>query len=227
MNLISTRRLTGRIRVETGLHIGSGREAFEIGGIEGPVARHPLTRDPYLPGSSLKGKMRALMEWKLGIVGQNGGKVCECGKCDVCRVFGAAMSGKDSGAKSPASGPTRLLVRDAFVSPECKKRFVADDLPMFEEKRETSLNRITAAASPRSFERVVPGVEFSFELVYRIIDSGDGGKRDEANWEKVVLTALALMRSDSLGGGGSRGSGKVEFLELRDEKGAEVGLPAV
>lgn len=50
------------IIVETGLHIGGGGENLDIGGLDKPVIRDPLTLQPYLPGSSLKGKLRAILE---------------------------------------------------------------------------------------------------------------------------------------------------------------------
>jgi CRISPR-associated protein Csm3 len=227
MKLIETRKLSGIIRVETGLHIGAGNDSLEIGGIDNPVVKHPATREPYIPGSSLKGKMRSLMEWKLGKVGPNNGKACACGECPVCRVFGSALSSGGSEAKALRQGPSRLIVRDAFVTSESAKKFREADIPMLEEKRENSLNRITAAANPRTLERVVPGLEFGFEIAYRIIDTGDEGKTDRENWEKLVLAALALVQADALGGGSSRGSGKVSFIGLKDEAGNEVSLPAV
>jgi CRISPR-associated protein Csm3 len=48
--------------VETGLHIGGGGETLDIGGVDKPVIRDPLSNQPYLPGSSLKGKMRSILE---------------------------------------------------------------------------------------------------------------------------------------------------------------------
>ena len=54
--------ITSTLTAETGLHIGGGGETLNIGGIDKPVIRDPLTQQPYLPGSSLKGKMRATLE---------------------------------------------------------------------------------------------------------------------------------------------------------------------
>ena len=48
--------------VETGLHIGGGGENLNIGGIDKPVIRDPLNQYPYLPGSSIKGKLRSILE---------------------------------------------------------------------------------------------------------------------------------------------------------------------
>ncbi|MCL2346714.1 MAG: hypothetical protein FWC50_00490, partial [Planctomycetaceae bacterium] len=69
--------------------------------------------------------------------------------------------------------------------------------------------------------------EFDLDIAFKIIDLGDGGTTDEKNFVEVVLKALALVEEDYLGGGGSRGSGKVAFVDLRDETGKELTLPTV
>ncbi|MEW6375031.1 MAG: type III-A CRISPR-associated RAMP protein Csm3, partial [Thermodesulfobacteriota bacterium] len=64
--------ITGKIICETGLHIGGTQEGIEIGGVDNIVIRDPLTDLPYIPGSSLKGKLRHLLEWELNKVFQTG-----------------------------------------------------------------------------------------------------------------------------------------------------------
>lgn len=221
MKQISTKKITGKIVVKTGLHIGAGNDKVEIGGMDNPIIRNPLTREPYIPGSSIKGKLRSLMEWKLDKLKTTGGKVCSCGSsdCEICRVFGSANT-KSEGAKD--RGPTRLIVRDATLSENWKKKF--QDGKVIEEKAENSLNRITAEANPRPIERVVPGVEFDFEIAYRVIDTGDNGTTDEKYFKEVVLEGLKLLQNDYLGGGGSRGNGQIEFKDLVDEKGNKIEL---
>ena len=227
MKQIGSKKIQGRIVVKTGLHIGAGNDKVEIGGMDNPIIRDPFTREPYIPGSSIKGKMRALLEWKFDKVKENGGKPCGCGKedCPVCRVFGSANSKNTEMAHK--RGPTRLIVRDASLSEEDRKKLRAGR-PLVEEKAENSLNRITAEANPRPIERVVPGVKFDFELVYRIIDTGDGGDTDTKNFEAVVIEGLRLLQNDYLGGGGSRGNGRIEFADLKDEdnKKIEIVVPA-
>ncbi len=222
MKQIATKRITGRVVVKTGLHIGAGNDKVEIGGMDNPVIRNPLTREPYIPGSSIKGKMRSLMEWKLDKLKASGGKVCSCGsaECAICRVFGSANT-KSEEAKD--RGPTRLIVRDAALTSYWKKKF-KDGKPIVEEKSENSLNRITADANPRPVERVVPGVEFDFEIAYRVIDTGDGGTTDEKYFQEVVLEGLRLLQKDYLGGGGSRGNGQIEFRDLADENNSAIEL---
>ena len=81
-------------------------------------------------------------------------------------------------------------------------------------------------ANPRPMERVVPGVTFDLEIVYRVLDTGDDGKTDEKYFDEVVLTALALVQADCLGSAGSRGCGKVRF-HLKDESGQDIVLPSL
>ena len=65
MKQIAIKKISGKIVVKTGLHIGAGNEEVHIGGVDSPIMRNPLNLEPYIPGSSIKGKMRSLMEWKL------------------------------------------------------------------------------------------------------------------------------------------------------------------
>lgn len=224
MKLLKYKQISGQIRVVTGLHIGAGNDSIEIGGMDNPIIKHPITSDPYIPGSSLKGKVRSLMEWKLDRVRVNRGQPCNCGKCDICRVFGTSAGRKDDFEAAEQRGPSRLIIRDAFISEESKLKFYSNSVQLVEEKHENSLNRISAEANPRPIERVVPGVEFDFELVFRVLDMGDNGAKDEELFESVVKDGLRQLESDYLGGGGSRGNGKIQFVNLKDETGAEILL---
>ncbi|NEP39196.1 MAG: type III-A CRISPR-associated RAMP protein Csm3 [Okeania sp. SIO2H7] len=112
--LLGKLKLTSTLVVETGLHIGGGGENLEIGGLDKPIIRDPMTRQPYLPGSSIKGKLRSILERLLEKpVNRPGGSgtyryesddladgVTEVDKntfikfegartCPVCRVFGS------------------------------------------------------------------------------------------------------------------------------------------
>ncbi len=218
--------ISGTLEVVTGLHIGSGNDRIEIGGMDNPIIKNPVDKLPYIPGSSLKGKTRSLLELAFNKVAASEGKPCSCGKpdCPVCRVFGTAIDRrKDDYAK--VRGPTRVIFRDAMVSEESKNRFKST---MVEEKNENSLNRLTAEANPRPIERVVPGVEFNFELAYRVFDiENDGGAADLDFFKSSVLTGLALMQNDYLGGGGSRGNGRIRFKNLVDDEGKAVELPGL
>lgn len=221
MKQIETKKITGKIKVITGLHIGAGNDKVEIGGMDNPIIRNPLTQEPYIPGSSIKGKMRSLLEWHLNKLGTDG-KPCDCGSadCKICRVFGSANKSKDGDKKK---GPTRIIVRDAKLSQDWADKFKGGKA-IIEEKSENSLNRITAEANPRPIERVVPDVTFDFEILYRIIDMDDNGDTDRKYFDEVVKKGLKLLQDDYLGGGGTRGNGQIEFVELKDENGKEISL---
>ncbi|MEA3486435.1 MAG: type III-A CRISPR-associated RAMP protein Csm3 [Thermodesulfobacteriota bacterium] len=206
MKLEKIRQIEGKIAIVTGLHIGASSETIEIGGIDNPIIKDPLpeSRAPYIPGSSLKGKFRSLIEIKEGRFGKNG-TPCDCGNpgCPVCPVFGTSAAVKKSGDL----GPTRIVVRDAKLSKEWKKRFEEGDLPM-EIKYENAINRISGQANPRPLERVPAGVTFDFNISFKVFEG------DPEDYFNTVLKAMRMLEMDALGGSGSRGCGQIKFAEV-------------
>lgn len=202
--LTKYRTITGTVTCETGLRIGGSKEDIEIGGMENPIIRHPITDRPYIPGSSLKGKVRSLLEQKRGLV-TPGGEPCGCGECMVCRVFGPHKNVRHQ------LGPTRILVRDADlsdVSVELLQKAKEDKGIFYAEvKTENIINRRTGTAEhPRTLERVPAGTVFDFEIAVRIFE-GD----DEGQIMGLIEEGLALLEQDYLGSSGSRGYGKVKL----------------
>lgn len=199
----------GIVECRTGLHIGD-ESSLEIGGVDGPIVKSPATGHPYIPGSSIKGKLRALLEWDEGVVEDEGEPhVCPgdgAVTCPICRVFGTPA---DTDAQT---GPTRLSVRDAFPTDETIEQWRALDteLPYTEVKTENSIDRVTAKANPRTNERIPKGSKFEYEFVYGVYDLGDGGRPDLDALD-IVERGLFLLENSSLGGNGSRGYGKVTF----------------
>jgi len=207
MKLEKLRTISGKIKLVTGLHIGASNEAIEIGGLDQPVIKHPMKpNEPYIPGSSIKGKLRSLIEIAEGRLGQkNKCGPCDCGRrdCPVCPVFGTSAASRPEDL-----GPTRIVVRDAMLTREWSDRFRQGDLPM-EIKYENTINRITGTAEhPRPLERVPAGVEFDFSITFKVFE-GDGG-----NYFQTVLRAMRMLEKDALGGSGSRGSGQIKFVDL-------------
>ncbi len=212
MKLMKIKTITGRILVVTGLHIGTSNETIEIGGMDNPIIKDPLpgSNAPYIPGSSLKGKMRSLMEVKDQRLSEKGGP-CDCGGCHICAVFGTAADKKGDNTL----GPTRIIVRDAYLSDykktpderSWKQRFKAGDLPM-EVKYENTINRISGEATPRPLERVPGGVEFDFNFSFNVF------KNDPEKYFNTVLQAMKLLELDALGGSGSRGCGQIKFVDI-------------
>ncbi len=217
MRLVKTKILTGGIRILTGLHIGAGKDAIEIGGIDSPVVKNPYTSEPYIPGSSLKGKLRCLMEWATDRVDPSGNTWDGGGEQDparlaqdpVLRIFGTT-------SKVWTGGPTRLIVRDCSLDEKWRDSIVDRGLPFTEEKFENNIDRIQGKAGVgiRKTERVPAGALFDLVMVYRIFDTGDAGKTDEDNFARL-LQVMRLLEFDALGGSGSRGYGRIKFEELR------------
>lgn len=201
--------LKGKLETLTGLHIGGSKEKMEIGGVDSPVIRDPATKLPYIPGSSLKGKMRALLEFALGKITNDKGSSpgCRCNEpdCPVCRVFGMM-------AEESTVGPTRLLVRDAHPDQETITmwRSMDSELVYTEYKPENSVDRLTSAANPRFLERVVKGSFFDVEFVFGVYRVDGDAVKDETYF-KYVIEALKLLEHSALGKSGSRGYGQVSF----------------
>lgn len=202
--------LGGGLTCVTGLHIGAARESLEIGGVDSPVLRDPISRAPYIPGSSLKGKLRCLFERKENkqFNRSGGGGVwrheCTDPRCEVCRLFGA------TGAREGENIPSRLVIRDCRLTESSLDVLskIETGLQYTELKFENSLDRVTAASNPRQLERVPAGAEFEFEIVYNVETSNNGEVSEDLN---NLLETINLLQDDYLGGHGSRGYGKVRF----------------
>jgi CRISPR-associated protein Csm3 len=260
--------LKSQIEVKTGLHIGGGSENLDIGGLDKPVIRDPLTQYPYLPGSSIKGKLRSILERVLNKpLNRTGGSgtyryesddledgITEIDKlmipyegavtCQISRLFGSTGGTKfwmpiavakkaglyvedpnkpDETPKKAIQGqtyveinrgrncPARLIIRDSHLSPQSAEQLKKVDTGLFmtEWKFENGIDRVTAAANPRQFERVPAGSVFEFELVYTV-ENAEQAIKDLEN----IAIALAILEDDALGGHGSRGYGKVEFKKF-------------
>jgi len=226
MQLTHIRTLTARLVLETGLHIGAGDSEMHIGGVDKQVVRHPLTNLPYIPGSSLKGKMRSLLEWKSGAVKERPlglsdlDSATDAQKAQVAaiiKLFGISGDAKLTVERASEIGPTRLAFWDCELCQDWVKRVEEANEMLTEVKSENSINRITGVAiAPRFFERVPAGASFDFRLSLKVLDGED--------LLPTVLCGLRLIELDSLGGSGSRGYGKVKFADLELD-GQPIELP--
>jgi CRISPR-associated protein Csm3 len=218
-------QITGEIVTKSGLHVGGSEDELEIGGIDLPVIKTPETEIPYIPGSSLKGRMRSELERVLDKYSQDKREPCNCCKpdCPVCRVFGPhkykarkkEVNGRQVEDVSNHPGPTRLLVRDAYASGP-----VSTEL-----KTENVIDRYTGqAVNPRKYERVPPGVHFSFRLTLQVMDADANfaftdrkGKQHRAGEAllSVVSDCLQYVEQTGVGGSLSRGSGEIRFEGLK------------
>lgn len=205
--------IRGEIHTITGLHIGAANSSMSIGGMDNPVVRNPITDEPYIPGSSLKGKMRAMLEILNGHFGK-GNKTTNTATNNP-RHIAARLHGytgyKNENEKNPEFNnqqPSRLIVRDCFLLN--KDELGKTDLLYTESKMETTIDRITAEANPRPIERVPAGAKFGFELILNIFQS-DIEEEIDNELVEVTFKSLQLVQDDYIGGSGSRGSGQVRF----------------
>jgi CRISPR-associated protein Csm3 len=193
------KKIRYKISVLTGLHIGAGKEGFEIGEMDNPIVKEFDTGIPYIPGSSLKGKVRFLLEKKY----KDNEKVQE--------LFG--LSANENSTKKI----TILLIRDGYVTDELRKKLeekMAMGEPITEEKTEVAL-RNQFKPNPRPIERAPKGYEFVVEVVFRFYEVEDEAKRKE--YIELFEEGLRLLEEDYLGGSGSRGYGKIKIEKINDE----------
>ena len=227
MKLTAIQKLTGTLELISGLHIGSGNTEMHIGGTDNPVIKHPFTQEPYIPGSSIKGKMRSLLEWELGVVSLPGRKDSDQGKplgfsdinlCsedvraqakNILRLFGGPPEGGNHNTDLVKEiGPTRLAFWDCSLNRDWVKQMNDRNLLLTETKMENMIDRIRGVAEhPRNTERVPAGARFEFNLTIRVHDGDDG-------LLNTLWKGLKLLELTGLGGSGSRGYGKVRFSVL-------------
>jgi CRISPR-associated protein Csm3 len=196
--LVKKIKINTTIELFTGLHIGGSSDNVEIGGIDNPVIKI-ATKDnqPYIPGSSLKGKMRCLLE-------QIAGAAKVGGNSDVNNLFGFSQSNQ----------PSKLIVRDAMLQEKsASKLSTCDnlDMPYTEGKWENVIDRVKGTAEhPRQMERIPAGVFFDVEFVVNVWDNDK-----EKDLLDLLQKGINALENDYLGGSGSRGYGQIKFGELK------------
>ena len=215
MKLTKILTIKAQLVCVSGLHIGAGDTEMHIGGIDNTVIRNPLTNVPYIPGSSLKGKIRSLLEWRSGAVRekplswadyQNGERR---DVLSILQLFGVGGGDKLTNEEALVFGPSRLSFWDCELNEAWRKSIDDANLLTTEAKSENSINRISGKAeNPRYTERVIAGARFDFRLSMKVLE------RDEEGLLRTILSGLRLLEADSLGGSGSRGYGKVKFENL-------------
>lgn len=220
MKLTSITEIKGKIVLKSGLHIGAGDMEMKIGGVDNAVIKHPHTQTPYIPGSSIKGKTRSLLEMRSGLMGHTGGKPVsvktlnslsgdqkqECEK--ILKLFGCSGADSDENVKL---GPTRVSFADCSMDGSWVENCAVRNLPLTEVKSENSIDRIKGTAlNPRFTERVPADARFDFAVTLKILG-------DEDDLLDYLLEGLKLLELDALGGSGSRGYGRIEF-QFDDDK---------
>jgi len=238
--------IKSKLRVITGLHIGDSDDTMNIGGIDSSVVKREIYAnsngsinydgsgqkviEPYIPGSSLKGKIRSLLEHHFGLIAkqkdlyenhEDNKKRKKVGQvidsefikdCDnkklkkkahlIVTLFGESAGGEERDNIKI----TRAIFRDSFLTEDSRRLYLEKKIALSEEKAENTIDRVTVMPNPRFMERVPAGVEFKFEVVIRNFTEDDN-----MPLEKTIKLGLKLLENDALGGGGSRGNGKIEF----------------
>jgi CRISPR-associated protein Csm3 len=226
LKLLGKLILAGDLHCETGLHIGAGKGSLEIGGADNPVVKDAFGL-PYIPGSSLRGRLRSLLESALGLtapeelvyLSKRRGQEVRIHQSDrpddeVCLLFGRNPGRMERVVGEPLEArtatPARLAVYDAPLDPDSITAQMRENLDdeITEVKSENAIDRITSQANPRTLERVPAGARFRVRMVLDILCEED------QVLPARLIAGLRLLEDDALGGGGSRGSGRVRFAKL-------------
>ena len=231
-----------KLRILTGLHIGGSDDTMQIGGIDSAVIKREIfanidgsinydgtgkkITEPYIPGSSLKGKVRSLLEHSFGLIAEQKIKLRDKAGKPIDSNFAKSLDenlqkkanliiilfGESAGSGDKSNTKiTRAIFRDTFLTKESRKLYLDDKIKLSEEKAENTINRVSVMANPRFMERVPAGVEFDFEVVLR-----DFQEDKNLPLSKTIELGLLLLQNDALGGGGSRGNGKIEFEKFQN-----------
>ena len=220
--------ISGKILLLSGLHIGGTDGGVKIGGIDLSVIKNPISGLPYIPGSSLKGKTRFLLEHYYNVVPRDG-SVSKPGR-DASNPIAVVFGHID---KDVQTMPTRVIYRDSNIIGAVEnlddlseanlaaRMMNVDDAKLkmnslfVEGKTEVSIDRNTGTVNtrqggPRQIERVPAGTVFDLEIVLRVFDDNE---KDEHL--KIIKQGLKLLQNDALGGYGSRGGGRGKFFDLK------------
>lgn len=225
------KRLTLKFEIEalTPLHIGSGKPEFEPTAVDLPVIKN-VASIPYIPGSSIKGKVRSEAE-RIARQWWPERKVCDapyvdrmCGAqasseeelCVICKIFGTATGGAKG---RPAEGLQEQDLQELYPSrPSGKKgisraskvkfrdAFVIGGPPKMEVRHGVAIDRKTGAAAEGQLydvEAVPVGTKFDLEVVCENID-----EKEEL---KLLCAAIKSVQDSALGGLSTRGFGKVKI----------------
>ncbi|MEI0494206.1 type III-A CRISPR-associated RAMP protein Csm3 [Brachyspira intermedia] len=198
--------ITSKIELITGMHIGGSSDFSPIGAIDSPVVKDPLTKQPIIPGSSIKGKLRSLLARMIvESYNNNSSKLPEHNGDHqyIKELFGAQNE------------ESKLQFYDLFLSNDSAKEIKKNELDFdfTEIKFENTIKRNELSANPRQLERVPAGAVFEFKVIYNFTC-------DDARYEdnfKLLYNAIKALEFDYLGGSGSRGYGRVKFKNFNIE----------
>lgn len=196
-----------KLELLSGLYIGGNDSGFDIGGADSDVIRNPLTNEPYIPGSSLKGKLKSLLKYHVKEVDSTEKDII-FKDSNITNIFEPVDEGNVK--------ITRAIFRDLTLTKESKEELqnILGIGCFTEIKAENKVNPISGKSdSPRFIERVPAGAMFEGEIVLNVFD----GDNKEIMMENIKKS-LKLLEMNYLGGNGTRGYGrvKVEFDEFKE-----------
>jgi len=236
--------IDSKLTLVTGLHIGGADDGMKIGGVDSPVMKREVFCDdngevgfghkrkieePYIAGSSLKGKVRTLLEHYFRLIhpikgdgkpiGSNNQYGDEKYRDLIVSLFGDSADGRNLRTKNKEKiekiEVTRAVFRDCFITQEVRKAYLNNQINLFESKYENVIDRktgTTIAGGLRQIERVPSAIEFDFTINIRVFKDDN-----EALLKNTIFLGLKLLELDALGGNGSRGYGRVRFDNISDE----------
>ena len=229
--------IDSKLTLVTGLHIGGADDGMKIGGVDSPVMRREVfckedgtivfdtearkSSEPYIAGSSLKGKIRTLLEHYFRLIDPLGKGSVVDSKTDfqgidkkkrnlIVKLFGESAG--NEGIEGEIN-ITRAVFRDCFITQEVRKASLNDKIKLFESKYENVIDRrtgTTIGGGLRQIERVPSAVEFDFNMSIRVF-----GEDKEKLFKNTIILGLKLLELDALGGSGSRGYGRIRFDEVK------------
>ena len=209
MKRLETHTITATLTLVSGARIGGSDDVLQIGGTDLTCIKDPASGKPYIPGSSLKGKVRSSLEKSDGSAeGMNPSK-----RGPVARVFGPHFDSKHQ------EGPTRVRFHDAQLQ--------SDSQFTLELKTESVNNRQTGTAMhPRTLERVAPGAKFNLRVDFDVYDMDvekgreftytDLDRKQHKGREailQIINDGLDLLCQSGIGSGTSRGYGQIEITD--------------
>ena len=176
----------------------------------------------------MRGRLRSLLEQTLGLavpaelvyLSKRKGQEVRIHHSDrpddeICILFGRNPGRVEKVTGEAIEGgtatPSRLTVFDAPLLIDTITSQMRENLDdeLTEVKSENAVDRITSQANPRTLERVPAGARFRFRMVLDVLCP-----EDKPLLARVV-EGLRLLEDDALGGGGSRGNGRVAFAALK------------
>lgn len=190
-------KITGKIELVTGLHIGGPSPFSAIGAVDAPIVKDVRNGNPVIPGSSFKGKLRTLLAKKYN---ESPATKPDDDNPKLTSLFGSSKKGDIKTG--------RLIFSDMTLAnwEEMKKEGLTSKT---EVKWENTISRSTAEANPRQIERAIRGSKFDLDIVYDVTS-----KEEMISDFEILKEGFKILQYDYLGGSGTRGYGKVKFTHL-------------